>query len=1049
MIRFLIERPIAVLMAFAAFFIIGAITYFTLPVSLLPDIAIPEITVQVKGGNASARELENTIVRPLRQQLMQLAKLNDLRSETRDGGALIRLGFDFGADTDLAFIEVNEKIDAAMNYLPRDAERPRVIKASATDIPVFCLNLTLKDDRYDKPLPTGKEMEDFLALSEFTESVIKRSIEQLPEVAMADITGSVARRVRIIPDMKKLETSGFTVGDIENAIAANNIEPGSMSIRDGYYEYNVRFSAVLRTVSDVEEIYLNRNGRLLRLKDIAEVSLVPEKEQGLSLSNGKRAVTLAIIKQADENMNNMKKALNRVMEHFAATYPTIDFSISRNQTLLLDYTIANLKQDLIVGLVFICIITFFFIGDAKSPGVIGLSLLVSLVICFTFFYIFRLSLNIISLAGLILALGMMIDSSIIVTENISRYRGMGDSVNDACDKGTTEVIVPMLSSTLTTIVVFFPLVFMSGIAGAIFYDQALAVTIGLFVSYLTGIMFLPVLYKIFKPPYAPISGDIQAGGAVKAGKAGRGGGRAKTSFVRNAIFGIYDAGVDYVFRHKIPMLLLFFISIPMCVLLFRYMPKSRMPHIEQNELVAYIDWNENLHLNENCLRVDSIFRQAGSETEHTAYVGRQQFMLNRGRDLSPSESEIYFKTPSARHVEPLRQKISAMVAARYPKAVLTFSPPETIFEKLFVTGEADLVAELSPLNKDKEPEPEAIRSLESLIRQTAGAAPEVVPFDNQLNLRIDPGKLLLYNIDYNELYRLLQTAFKDNQAGLLRSYQQYLPIVISGHDQTVSNILAATLVTPSGNRNASGIPLSAFVEVVAGEDLKTITAGKNGEYIPFRFYNAANVPRLIGGVRQAVDSHSESGVTGEWDAAFSGSFFSNRKMLAELLVIFSVSLMLMYFILASQFESFIQPLIVLLEIPMSVFGALLALWMCGHTLNLMSAIGIVVTCSVVINDSILKLDAINTLRKEGMELIDAIHEAGRRRLRPIVMTALTSIFAMAPIFLTSDIGSQLQKPLAIAMISAMIIGTAVSLFIIPLIYWGFYRKKRNVTVTKP
>ena len=1030
MIKFLIERPIAVLMAFTAFFIIGALTYFTLPVSLLPDIAIPEITVQATGENTSARELENTVARPLRQQLMQLTKLNDMRSETRDGSAVIRLGFDFGANTDLAFIEVNEKIDAAMNYMPRDAERPRVIKASATDIPVFCLNLTLKDSRYDKAVLSDKEMEDFLALSEFAESVIKRAIEQLPEVAMADITGTVARRVQIVPDMKKLETAGFTLGDIENAIAANNIEPGSMSVRDGYYEYNIRFSAVLRTVADVEEIYLNRNGRIFRLKDLAEVSLVPEKEQGLSLSNGKRAITLAIIKQADENMNNMKASLNRLMEYFVETYPEIDFSISRNQTELLDYTISNLKQDLIVGLIFICIITFFFIGDVKSPGVIGMSLVISLVICFTFFYIFHLSLNIISLAGLILALGMMIDSSIIVTENITRYRGMGCSVDEACDKGTTEVIAPMLSSTLTTIVVFFPLVFMSGIAGAIFYDQALAVTIGLLVSYLTGIMFLPVFYKIVKPPYAPMIENMQSGG-----------GGGKTSFVRNAIFRIYDSGIEYVFKRKTAMLILFFISVPMCVLLFRYMPKSRMPHINQNELVAYIDWNENIHLSENCLRIDSLCRAVGEGTEHTAYVGRQQFMLNRSSDLSPSESEIYFKTASTSEVDPLREKLSNLITSVYPKAVITFSPPETIFEKLFVTGEAELVAELSPLNKDEEPGPEAIRKLEASMLQLSGVRPEAVPFDNQLNLRIDPGKLLLYNIDHNELYRLLQTAFKDNRAGILRSYQQYLPIVIAGHDQTVSNILESTLITPSGNPNASGIPLSAFVEVISGEDLKTITAGKNGEYIPFRFYNVPDVPKLIGDVRQSVKNVSKGEASANWDAAFSGSFFSNRKMLAELLIIFSVSLLLMYFILASQFESFIQPLIVLLEIPMSVFGALLVLWICGHSLNLMSAIGIVVTCSVVINDSILKLDAINTLRKEGMELMEAIHEAGRRRLRPIVMTALTSIFAMAPIFLTSDIGSQLQKPLAIAMISAMILGTAVSLFIIPIIYWGFYRGK--------
>ena len=487
MVKFLLQRPIAVLMAFTACFIVGLVTYFTIPVSLLPDIAIPEITIQVSGQNTSARELENTVVKPIRQQLMQVAALRDIHSETRDGAGIIRLSFDFGTNTDLAFIEVNEKIDAAMNYLPREIERPRVIKASATDIPVFCLNLTLK---------TGDSEAAFLDLCQFAESVIKRRIEQLPEVAMVDITGMMKRQLQIVPDMKTLEMAGITLDDLESALNSNNIEPGSMTVRDGYYEYNIKFSTLLRTPEDVQNIYLHKNDRIFQLKDLAKVAVVPEKETGASLSNGKRAVTLAVIKQADENMDNMKEALQEVTAYFATVYPDIEFSVSRNQTELLDYTISNLKQNLSLGFIFICIVAILFLGDIKSPAVIGLSMVVSLIISFLFFYMFKMSLNIISLSGLILALGMMIDSSIIVTENIMQYRTKGYTLEEACNMGTSEVITPMLSSTLTTIAVFVPLVFMSGIAGAIFYDQAFAVTVGLMVSYFTGIMLLPVLYKL-------------------------------------------------------------------------------------------------------------------------------------------------------------------------------------------------------------------------------------------------------------------------------------------------------------------------------------------------------------------------------------------------------------------------------------------------------------------------------------------------------------------------------------------------------------------------
>ena len=258
----------------------------------------------------------------------------------------------------------------------------------------------------------------------------------------------------------------------------------------------------------------------------------------------------------------------------------------------------------------------------------------------------------------------------------------------------------------------------------------------------------------------------------------------------------------------------------------------------------------------------------------------------------------------------------------------------------------------------------------------------------------------------------------------------------------MNEVLQKTLVhtVPDNNGEIKYIPLQSLIRITPGQDLKTITAGKNGEYVPFSFYNVENAETLMSGIKKNVEK--------DWDIDFSGSFFSNKKMLNELVVILFISILLMYFILAAQFESFLQPLIVLIEIPIDVAFALLVLWITGNTMNLMSAIGIVVTCGIIINDSILKLDAINELRKEGVPLMEAIHEAGRRRLRPIIMTSLTTIFGMVPLLFTFDMGSELQKPLSIAMISAMVLGTAVSLFIIPLVYWFIYRKHDNTVKTE-
>ena len=1019
MVKFLIQRPIAVLMAFTACFIIGLVTYFTLPVSLLPDIAIPQITVQVSGENSSARELENTVVAPVRRQLLQVAGLREIKSETRDGAGIIRMEFDFGVNTDLAFIEVNEKIDAAMNSLPKEAERPKAIKASATDIPVLYLNMTLKNDR---PYEEADEQQ-FLNLCELAENVVKRRIEQLPEVAMADITGVPGRMLQIVPDQEKLSITGITIADLENALAANNVEPGSMLVRDGYYEYNIRIATLLRTPEDVENIHIRKGDRLMQLKDLCKVAVVSQKEQGLSVAGGKRAVTLAIIKQSDENMDNMKAKLKETTDYFTSLYPDIDFEVCRNQTELLDYTISNLQDNFTIGFLLIFLVAIYFLGDVRSPIVIGLSMTVSVVITFFLFYFFKVSLNVISLSGLILAVGMMIDNSIIVTENISQYREKGYSLKRACVAGTTEVITPMLSSSLTTIAVFVPLIFMSGIAGAIFMDQAFSIAAGLFVSYITGVMLLPVLYLLFYRM------DIRS----KSWLSKRFDNREKNDKVEH----FYDKGIDWVFSHKSLSIGMTLATLPLCVFLFFYLDKERMPEIEQNELVMRIEWNENIHVDENRRRVNELMKQTdGQVKEHTAYVGMQDYILNGGSELSATEAELYFKTEEPTGIAPLQELLSKKVKEKYPLAVLTFSPPETIFEKLFVTGEADIVAQLNPENRSHAPDPAALQQLEGEIQHRTGLSTEGIAFRNQMNLVVDRERLLLYNVSYNELTRTLRTAFKENKVSTLRSYQQYLPVGIAGEERTINDILSTTLVQtqPDAKGEVDYVPVSSLVKVMPSEDLKSITAGKNGEYIPVSFFEVTDAPKLMEDIEQVIQE------TDGWEVDFSGSFFSNEKMIGELAIILFVSILLMYFILCAQFESFLQPLIVLVEIPIDIAFALTSLWLFGHTLNLMSAIGIIVTCGIVVNDSILKLDSINELRKSGTPLMEAIHIAGVRRLRPIIMTSLTTIMAMVPLLFSHDMGSELQKPLAIAMIGSMLLGTLVSLFIIPLIYWFIYRK---------
>ncbi|MCD7901780.1 MAG: efflux RND transporter permease subunit [Bacteroides sp.] len=1025
MIRYLIHRPISVLLTFTALLMLGVVTYINLPVTLLPDIAIPEITVQILGQNTSARELENTVVSRVRQQLMQVGKLRDIRSETRDGNAVIHLSFEYGANTDLAFIEVNEKIDAAMNYLPREQQRPRVIKASATDIPVFNLDLTLYSDSTFEQTDISK----FIELSEFAENVIRRRFEQLPQVAMIDISGLMKKQIIISPDKKMLEISGITLSDIEGALNNNNVDPGSMVVRDGYYEYVIRFSSILRTLEDIRNIYIRKNDRIYQLKDFANIEFAPEKEQGMAIYNGKRAIVLSVIKQSEENMSNMQRAMNDVVEQFRKDFPEIEFHVTQSQTELLDYTISNLLQNLLLAFIFVFLISVFFLKDGPSSLIIGISLFISLIISLLFFYLFRVSLNVVSLTGLILASGNMIDNSIIVTDNIGQLRKRGFHLTESCVLGAKEVSAPMLSSVLTNICVFLPLIFMSGIAGAIFFDQAFSVTVGLMLSYLTSIILLPVLYKLI------YSFQIRWFSRLLK-KAGEMSQKGKTSLAEK----IYHRGINWIFDHKIASLIFMLITLPACFGLFSLIKKEKMPDINQNEALVHIEWNENIHLQENHQRCLLFSKELESRVAETSgLIGQQQFLLNRNQDLSSTQAEIYIRTRTPEEIEQLKKGIQHYFEKHYPVALISFSPVGTIFEKIFTTGEADLVVEYYSTDKTKKIDEEVIHSIQENIQHKTREAPVGTSFQNQINLRIDREKLLLYKVSYDLVYRALRTAFKENQFATLRSQQQYLPIVLGDEEKTVADIIQNTLIETSTNKDGTKnkLTLSSFVTATPIKDLKTIEAGKAGEYIPFYFYETNQAQSIIDTIKEetAKDPH--------WEVDFSGSFFSNRKMINEMIVILFVSIMLMYFILASQFENFRQPLIVLLEIPIDIAAALGLLIITGHTLNLMSAIGIVVTCGIIINDSILKLDVMNQLRKEGMPLMEAIHEAGRRRLKAILMTSMTSIVCMVPLLFSNDLGSNLEKPLAIATIGGMLIGTPVSLFVVPLVYWWIYRKEEN------
>ncbi len=999
MVKFLINRPVAVFMATFALLLLGIVASLRIPTSLMPDIDIPQITVNLSYPNSNAREIETNITRPLKNQLLQVGNLEEVESQTRDGFATIKLFFEHGTDTNLAFIETNEKIDASLNFLPRDLERPRVIKASATDIPILYLTVSLRRDYSD---------EHFLQLSEFTETVLKKRIEQLPDIALADMSGQSKAEVVIVPKRNKLQSLGISNKKLVQSIEQNNFELGNMLVQDGIYQYNFKFSNPLQNIGDIENIYINHHNRLFQLKELAAVSLQPQKERGSVFYNGKRAIALAIIKQSGTQVYDLKESLENLIQSFEKDYSNLQFSTNQDQSKLLKHSIDNLKSSLIVGGFLAILIMFFFLKDFKSPLIIAISIPVALLLSILAMYLFGLSINVISLSGLILGVGMMIDNSIIVIDNIIQKLERGLPLETACVVGTNEIIAPLLSSVLTTCSVFLPLVFLSGITGALFYDQAMAISIGLGTSFLISITLIPVIFKQLKNKNFKFEKWLSFG--------------VGTPNIENS----YEKGMVYFFKRKWIVYGISIINILLAILLFNSMRYTQLPEIDRNESILSLDWNENITVFENKQRIENTLKNIPVKTRF-AQIGEQQFLLQQEETKAMSEATVYLKAETNQELQKAKKAIQQNLTRSFPNANYVFSPPKTIFEYLFGGEENKLVAKIYSTTSIEAPSENELRRIKPYFESEISE----VPLKETTTIQILNEKVLLYNVDHQDLINELKTAFGENFIDNLETAEKFIPIKMDYAVSGLDNIIDRLFVK---NENGELIPVKSLIKINQVQKYKTLTADRSGEYLGFAVKIANNIDDEMLNIQNNF-KNSEA-----YNVHFSGSGLEFKESAKELVAVIFVALFLLFFILAAQFESLWQPLIIMLEIPINIGAGLLLLWIFGETINIMAMIGIVVMSGIVVNDSILKIHTINMLRKKGHGTKEAIMLGGKMRLKSILMTALTTVLALLPFLFIGGLGSELQRPLSLVIIGGLTLGTFISLYLIPLVYYTFAKK---------
>lgn len=1005
MLKHIIDRPVTVTMILLSIVTLGLVAAARLPISLIPDVDIPYVTVQISAGDMSARELDESVVKPLRQRLIQTSSLEDIRTESKDGNAVIRLAFNHGIDIDYAYIEVNEKIDRAMSALP-DIERPRVMKASATDIPAFYLNMTLSPDAGDS----------FAEMSRFAEEVVSKRIEQLPEVAMVDISGCVDPEILVVPDEEALKRLGLTTQSFVSLVEAANVSLGNLTIRDGEYHYNVRFRSFASSAEDVADVYFKAGGRILQIRDVARVYERSAPETGCVISDGRRAVVMAVIKQSEAKMADLKSAIETQMSYFERDYPQIDFVLTRDQTRLLEYSINNLFQNIIVAVLLTCAIIFLFMKDFRSPTLVALTIPAALVFSMLVFGLIGLTINIISLSGLILGVGMMVDNSIVLIDNITARWNRGDDLRTAVLDGTREVTAPMLSSVLTTCAVFIPLIFMSGIAGALFYDQAMAVTVVLLAAYVVTITVIPVYYYLWYKGFRSFRPNRLLG---------------RIAFP--AAMRFYENTVSWGLRNRWTAVVILLSSVVVAVVCMIWIPKEKLPPMTYTDALLKVDWNENITYGENLSRMEALEVLTSSRTDQvTSFVGTQQFVLSHTDDQSLSESSMYFSCGDADGLAEVKRSISDWFRSRYPDALISFEASGNIFDVVFAEKEPALVARLRPVTSPEFEIEKLDRVLADIRKTVPGYRIDDVPVKEDVLYVADPEKMVLYGVPYSSLLDALTVALDGNKVFSILRGNVSVPVVLGSGVQDMAGIMGLTVTGEDG----AEIRLSDLMFQTYSRDLKLLVSGEEGDYYPVALdIPAGEVRKVMSAIDDAVSAN------GDFEVSFEGSYFSDIRMTEEMMLILAVAILLLFLILASQFESLVQPLVILSELLVDIAASLAVMWMAGVSVNLMSLIGLVVICGIVINDSILKIDTINRLRREGMGVDEAIVEAGHRRVKAILMTSLTTILSVVPFLSRGNMGDDLQYPMSVVIIVGMTVGTLISLYLIPVLYSLIYNRR--------
>jgi HAE1 family hydrophobic/amphiphilic exporter-1 len=1049
-------------MLFLAIIMLGLVSLARLPVDLLPDISFPRLVVYTTYREAGPREIEERIAVPIEQAVSTVGGLRRLSSISRDGVSVVTLEFLWGTKMDFAALQVREKLDQIRWQLPPQADRPTLLRQDPREQPIMTIAVA---------------GEDLYRLRELSRQVFKRRLEQIDGIALATVTGGFEREIQVEVNMARLAALGLNLAAVESALkTASDNRPGG-TIRKGQFRYGLRTLGEFTTVAEIGAVAIPLSkGGTVALREVATVMDGFRERTGLTRYNGKEAIGLLLTKESGTNTVAVTRHVLEVIEQLRREYPQVTLAIVDAQAGFIELAIGQVEQEIIAGGILAFLVLVFFLRDVRTPLIIAVAMPVSVVAAFALFYFFGINLNVISLGGLALGIGILMDNSIVVLENIFRLRDEGHALLPATIQGTGEVIAPVTASTFTNIAVFLPLAFVYGIAGQLFRDQSFAIAFALMASLLVAFTLLPMLLSVsgrkgewetrrvgegVNHPVAPSPSRLFIWlGVVKNFLRGllkfwkdlllapfRWLNRLFTKIMAPLFRGFDRGYMAFASRYEIilekalerprfVLTLAFGAFLTALLIAIFFLGRELMPQVDQRQFLVEVELPPGTTLAATTATaegVEGLLLREPDVAAVFAQVGRvgYQFGVTEEQGLERATLLVQVKNEAPATEKVMAKLRERLLAANH--ANMALRRPQSQFASMLGLAEADVTIQI------RGPEIGTALAIADTVRRRGAAIAGLTDLrsdyaggQQEMLLTIDRQTAAQYGVAPVMIATFVENYMRGTVPATFKDFDQKISILLRAQEsdrRSLDELLHA--LVPATNGNA--VPLRRFVT-------------SNMTVAPVAIYreNQARTVSLYGNVSgrdlETVAKDVERMIAklklpSGYEVRLAGQRTEMRQTFLSMAAAIALAIALMYMILAAEFESLKYPFIIMLAAPLAIIGVVFGLLITHQTINLMSLIGLMVLVGIVDNDAIVKVDFILQERKRGTPLREAIRLAGQKRLRPIVMNTVTTIFGMLPMMIYPGTGTEFYRPLAVAVIFGLAFATALTLVVVPVVVW--------------